>query len=92
MPQVASGTSQIAEAEVEAVPMEVANALSKITEKESLIPTVSVIPESTKVISNLFGRLSKFTAMHQRPLIEDQDQIHDQEDLMENTKVERIMQ
>lgn len=37
----------------------VKNALSKITEKESIIPTV--IPESTKVISNLFGKLSKFT-------------------------------
>ena len=82
---------------------EVANALSKITEKNTsiaasaasaasvastLIPTAMpaaasvIIPESTKVISNLFGKLSKFTAMHQ-PLSDPGEAENDLEDPVE---------
>ena len=59
-------------------PSEVKNALSKITETESLIPK-SVIPESTKVISSLFGKLSKFT-MHQ----EEAEQTEDEKKFIES--------
>ena len=51
------------------------NVLSKITEKESLIP--AVIPDGTKVISSLFGKLSKFAATPST--LEDEDE---NEDLM----------
>ena len=44
------------------------NVLSKITEKESLIP--AVIPDGTKVISSLFGKLSKFAVTP--PTLEDE--------------------
>ena len=44
------------------------NVLSKITEKESLIP--AVIPDGTKVISSLFGKLSKFAVTP--PSLEDE--------------------
>ena len=65
-------TAEAAASEAVATPMEAGEAasaseptdmmksvLSKITEKESLIPA-SVIPDGSKVISSLFGRLSKF--------------------------------
>ena len=54
----------------------VKSVLSKITEKESLIPTV--IPDGSKVISSLFGKLSKFAAA---PSVEEDDENYENEDL-----------
>ncbi len=63
---------------------EMKSALSKITEPESLsLPSV-IIPDSTKVISSLFGKLSKFAAMNSES---EQAQNDDDDGMMEQLEM-----
>ena len=67
-------TSTVSTSSVTEVPtVMMKNVLSKITEKESLIP--AVIPDGTKVISSLFGKLSKFAVTP--PTLEDEAENED---------------